>query len=33
MKKKHVLIGMGVMALISVLCARYSERMLKKLMP
>lgn len=33
MKKKHVLIGMGVMALISVLCVRYSERMLKKLMP
>lgn len=33
MKKKHVLIGVGLMALISVLCARYSERMLKKLMP
>ena len=33
MKKKHLLIGMGVMALISVLCARYSERMLKKPMP
>jgi len=33
MKKKHVLIGIGVMVLISVLCASYSERMLKKLMP
>lgn len=31
MKKRHVLIGVGVMALVSVFCAMYSERVLRKM--
>lgn len=32
MKKKHVLLGIGVMALMSVVCARYSDKVLRELL-